>query len=90
MEIVGPDKFVPSNIDILGERHPEDISIDWYIIAKAGPEQAISIDLNRERLGRCYDSFREIHAVSRSSGIVATSFVDLVVGIYRNSDQYWF
>lgn len=56
-EIVSPAEFVLANPVILGQLYEEDISSDWYIVARAGPEQLVTIDLNSKRLGRCYDSF---------------------------------
>jgi hypothetical protein len=49
--------LVRSNPEILGTECPDDISDTWYIVARGGPEEAISIDCSRDRLGRCYDSF---------------------------------
>lgn len=95
MEIVAPDKFKLSNPVILPEGWEadipsDDISNDWYVVAEAGPEQRISIDLNRTRLGKCYDSFWDIHASPGDCPILAASFTELLERIYRCQGGYWF
>jgi antitoxin YokJ len=69
MEIVPPADFVLANPVILGQLYEEDISSDWYIVARAGPEQFVTIDFSIERLGLCYDSFHEVHAVAGSCAV---------------------
>ena len=64
LDIVSPDKVVPSNIVIVGERCEDDITVDWFIIADDSNGTYLSIDLDAERLGRCYDSFHETHGLS--------------------------
>lgn len=89
-EIVSPAEFVLANPVILGQLYEEDISSDWYIVARAGPEQLVTIDLNSKRLGRCYDSFYEVHAVAGSCPVIAVSFTDLAERIFKNQGQYWY
>lgn len=90
IDIVKPIEFVLSNINILGERYPDDISSDWFIICKSGLEQAISIDLNEKRLGRCYDSFHEVHAVAGSCKVLSMNFTELLKNLYDSNGDYWF
>ncbi|MCG8474487.1 MAG: SMI1/KNR4 family protein [Cytophagales bacterium] len=95
MEIVTPDNFLLSNPVILSEDWEtdipkDDISNDWYIIAQAGPEQKISIDLNEVRLSRCYDSFWDIHASPGECPIITLSFFELVENIFKCKGGYWF
>jgi hypothetical protein len=95
MEIVTPDNFLLSNPVIFSEDWETDISKDdrsndWYIVAQAGPEQRISIDLNDARMGRCYDSFWDIHASPGESTIIALSFIKLVKSIFKSRGGYWF
>ena len=95
IEIVTPEEMKLSNPMILPEGWEadvpdDDISNDWYIVAKAGPEQSISIDLNEERIGKSYDSFWDIHASPGQSGIVATSFTELLEDIFKSRGKYWF
>lgn len=73
--IVPPKDLVLANPVIVGELAEYDISASWYIVASNGTDsQKITIDLDLERLGRCYDSFWDRHAVAGSSTIIARSF----------------
>ncbi|MEM9403296.1 MAG: SMI1/KNR4 family protein [Pseudomonadota bacterium] len=95
MEIVSPDRFVLSNPEVLPEGWERDvpdndISNDWYIVAEAGVEQRLSIDLGEKRVGRCYDSFWDIHASPGESRVVARSFSDLINSIFSCGGNYWF
>ena len=76
-EIVSPNEFTKSNPVICDVNGEDDISFHWYIVAKE-PPQYISIDLHPDRLGRCYDSFWDCHAVAGACAIVATSFTALL------------
>jgi hypothetical protein len=78
IEILAPSDFEPSNLTVLGEGRQDDRSDDWYAVARSGSDQVISIDLNPERLGRCYDSYWDRHAVVGSSAIVAMDFSELI------------
>lgn len=95
IEIVSPDKFLLSNPVILPKDWEKDlpkndISKDWYIIAESGVEQKISIDLNKKRVGRCYDSFWDIHASPGSCPIIAESFIKLLESLFFNNGEYWY
>ncbi|MGJ4856823.1 SMI1/KNR4 family protein [Labrys sp. KB_33_2] len=90
MSIVPPGELILSNIKIIGQNYEEDRSSSWYIIAKSGEEQFVSIDLGSERNGRCYDSFHEIHGVAGSSKILSYNFEDLVKRIYDSNGDYWY
>ena len=94
--IVPPDRVVPANPVILVGATEEqlaatkdDISWSWYIIGESDSGQYISIDLNPERLGRCYDSFWEVHP--GNSPTIARSFTDLLVRLLADGGQslYW-
>ncbi|MFO1063062.1 MAG: SMI1/KNR4 family protein [Pirellulales bacterium] len=76
-QIASAEDFVRANPIIVGDACDEDISHDWYIIAKSG-EQYITIDLGPGRVGKCYDSFWDRHGVPGSCPIIATSFRDLL------------
>jgi len=89
IEIVQPKDFVSSNERILGEQY-DDISASWYVIAQSGLEQFISIDLDPDRYGRCYDSFYDTHAVAGSCPIIAVSLIDLIQRLFRSSGAYWY
>ena len=95
MEIVSPDRLVLSNPAILPKGWEQDIpeddiSNDWYIVAEAGPEQRISIDLFENRIGKCYDSFWDIHASPGDCPILALSFNELLERIFNCKGGYWF
>ena len=95
MEIVPANEIKLSNPKILPEGWEadipmDDISNDWYVVAQAGIEQVISIDLNKERLGKCYDSFWDIHASPGESSVVAASFVELLEKMLKCQGGYWF
>jgi hypothetical protein len=56
---------------ILGEKHPEDRSLHWYVIAEddtSGTAERAVIDLHPARRGRCYDAFWDTFAVAGSMG----------------------
>ena len=95
IEIVSPDRLLLSNPVILPECWEQDIpeddiSNDWYIVADAGPEQRISIDLSDNRNGKCYDSFWDIHASPGDCPIIAFSFTELLERIFNSKGGYWF
>ena len=90
VKICPPEEFVPSNPEIVGEQVPDDITSSWYIVARSGSGEYISIDLHPDRLGRCYDSFYEVHGVAGSSAVVATSFSDLVSRLLAGDGGHWY
>ncbi len=79
--IVGPHRFVPANPVMFDEPVEDDISARWFIVAEADesrPVERITMDLDPARLGRCYNSFWDRHAMPGSSKIVARSFTELL------------
>jgi antitoxin YokJ len=88
-EIFPPSKIQRANPIILGQNHEDDISFHWFLIGK-NEEQFISIDLSKEKSGRCYDSFWDVHSVSGSQPIVANSFTDLLIRFFFNQGNYWY
>lgn len=66
----------------------EDISANWYIIASDPEAQYLTIDLNPQRLGRCYDSFLGRHAVKGFCPIIARSFSELLESLWLNKGDY--
>jgi antitoxin YokJ len=89
IDIVAPSDFVRANPVIVGKDGADDISYDWFVIAKAG-EQYITIDLNESRIGRCYDSFWDRHGVAGECKIVATSFEGLLEQLIETRGAYWY
>lgn len=88
--IVSPIHFVLANPVIVGEVGEDDISSTWYIVADDGNGDYLTIDLSREHLGRCYDSFFDRHGVAGSCPIIAPSFTDLLTRLFENEGQYWY
>lgn len=97
MNIVSPDKFLLANpvlftgiseADLRASKG--DISWSWYIIGAGENGQFITIDLNPKRLGRCYDSFWDCHAMPGYSQIVAKSFTELLLQLVKNQGKYWY
>lgn len=87
---VSPEKFILANPIIVGELCEEDISSNWYIICNDGTDEYLTIDLNKDRLGKCYDSFFDRHGLVGESQIIATSFTDLLERLLNNKGQYWY
>jgi antitoxin YokJ len=87
--IVSPTDFVKANPVIAGVEGKGDISEFWYIAAKSG-EQYITIDLHPQRIGRCYDSFWDRHAVAGSCPIIAKSYRELIQRLVCSSGDSWF
>jgi antitoxin YokJ len=92
--ISAPHELVLSNPAIRRNRAIDigevDISDSWHVIGRSGEEEYFSIDLAPDRLGRCYDSLPEIHAVAGSSAIIATSFTDLLERFLANHGEHWY
>ncbi len=90
IEIVSPKNFVRANPIIRGDSGEDDISFHWYIVATSG-EQYITIDLAPSRLGRCYDSFWDCHAIKGSCPIIAMSFSELLERLHdsKGENLYW-
>lgn len=88
--IVSPEEMVLANPIIVGELCDGDISSEWYIIGKDTENNYITIDLAKERLGKCYDSFWDRHGVVGECGIVALNFTELVSQLYSNQGKNLF
>jgi hypothetical protein len=88
--LVPPSQFILANPIIIGERYEEDITADWYIFAHDGNGDYLTIDLNKKRLGRCYDSFHDRHGVVGDCPIIGTSFTDTLKRLISNRGDYWY
>ena len=88
--IVSPEEMVLANPIIVGELCEEDISSKWYIIGKDTQNNYITIDLAKERLGRCYDSFWDRHGVVGECAVIAQTFTELVSQLYSNQGKSLF
>ena len=90
VRIVGPHELVRSNPEIAGTECPDDISDAWYIVARGGSEEAISLNCSSERLGQCYDSVWDSHGVAGSCRVVAQSFTELIQRLLDSQGGYWY
>lgn len=90
ISIVPPQMFTPANPVIIGGQEESDISSSWYVVGSGGGTEYLTIDLSRERLGRCYDSFVDRHGVAGSCPIIATSFTELLTRLFLNDGKYWY
>ena len=50
----------------------------------------VTIDLAKERLGRCYDSFWDRHGVVGECAVIAQTFTELVSQLYSNQGKSLF
>jgi hypothetical protein len=89
IDIVKPDDFVKSNSIILGEDVEDDLSNNWFIIAK-NKDQFIIIDLSDEKSGRCYDGFWDRYGLIGEMPVVAMSFTTFLNSFYENNGDYWY
>lgn len=90
VRIVGPGEFGSANLAVLGETGFDDRSDLWFAVAVTPDSEYISIDLSPERLGRCYDSFHEVHGIVGESRVVATCFTDLLEHLLTGGGRRWF
>ena len=95
ISIVKPTDFVRANTAIIGEDIQEetqdDRSYNWFVIATDQNGQYITIDLDSNRLGVCYDSFWDRHGVAGSNPIIARNFTELLENLFdeKGSNWYW-
>ncbi|GHO79377.1 SMI1/KNR4 family protein [Ktedonobacter sp. SOSP1-85] len=96
VSIVPPAEVILANPVIVGSRNYseealKDISWSWYTIAKDDNNEYLTIDFSKQRLGRCYNSFFDVHAVAGSCPIIARSFTELLNYLYegQGDDPYW-
>jgi hypothetical protein len=97
--IVPPDRLVlanpvifrlPPEGDITHYIPLDDISWSWYIIGEGEPSLGgwyVTIDLSPARLGRCYDSFWDVHPFN--STIIAHSFTELLLKLFPYEGDDW-
>lgn len=88
--IVSPREIVPANPAIIGKQIDDDISSSWYILADDLNGDYFTIDLSRERLGRCYDSFWDSHAQVSDCKVIAVSFTDFLSRMLNNAGRHWY
>lgn len=88
--IVPPERLVAANPVIVGAEYKDDITASWHIIADDGNGDYLTIDLDAERLGRCYDSFHETHGLAGDCPIIAHSFSELLERLLGNRGDRWY
>lgn len=88
--ILSPHNFKLANPIIIGELCEEDISSEWYTICKTFNGDFLTIDLNGDRLGKCYDSFWDRHGVVGECSVVANNLTELIYQIYVSKGEYLF
>jgi antitoxin YokJ len=92
IRVVPPTEFVRANPVIVGELCEDDISSDWYIFGRQGDgsTQLFTIDLDKTRQGRCYDSFWDSYGLIGSTPIIAVSFTDFIErALWGQGDEFW-
>ena len=77
--------------DVIWEELEGDVSQEWFLIASdVGKGQYVSIDMNDDRLGWCYDSFLETHATPGDSTVIAKSFTEFLQNTMSSPQRfYW-
>jgi hypothetical protein len=90
VDVLPPDQVVPANPVIVGEEFPEDRSARWVTVAALPNGDYITMDLDPERLGHCYDSSHEVHGVVGSCAVIATSFSGLLRSLLEAGGGYWY
>ncbi len=77
LTVLPASRFVRANPVLVGQTITDDRSHNWFVLAEYTGEY-ITIDLNPDTLGRCYDSFWDRHAVKGSCPIIAGSFTEFL------------
>ena len=88
--VSGPDRLVAANPRLLtpevaaqvADEEPDDLTNGCYVIADGGRDAAtdphIVIDLHRQRLGRCYDTFWDRYGLVGDMPVVALTIAELL------------
>lgn len=85
-----PAQLLPTNPILIGKQVDDDITSSWYVIGRTFNGDLISIDLHPARLGRCYDSFHEMHGIPGSCDVIATSFTGLLTEFLNDRGGGWY
>lgn len=94
INIVAPEDVKPADSIILEPKtahfRTNELSKDFYVIGYDEDSQWITIDLNPNRLGRCYESFWDSYAGPGTSPIIALSFSQLLEHFISFQDaDFW-
>ena len=90
IDIVAPSDVLRANPMIRGADDESDLSHSWYVVARAGEGQFLTIDCQPDRLGRCHDGFWDSHAIRGSSPIIAMTFEELLTRLLESRGQRWY
>lgn len=85
-----PAQLLPTNPILIGEQVDDDITSSWHVIGRTFNNDLISIDLHPARLGRCYDSFYEVHGVPGSCEVIAASFSAMLMEFLNDPGDGWY
>lgn len=68
-----------------------DITLDCYTIVEDHNGDFIVVDLNRNRVGLCYDAFHETYGLVGNMPIIAQCFSELIELLIENKGEsiYW-
>jgi hypothetical protein len=90
VEFAAPHSFARANIEIVGKEVRDDLTDSWYVIARAGSGEALTVDCHPTRAGRCYDSFWDSHGVPGSCPVIALSLRELLRRLLDARGNYWY
>lgn len=88
--MLAPDQVVAANPVIVGTEFPGDRSSRWVTVAALPNGDYITMDLDPDRIGYCYDSSHEVHGVVGSCAVIATSFTGLLWSLLTAGGGYWY
>lgn len=98
VRILKPDEIVQTTpifwdgniLEAAQESIEVNVSSSWYVIVDLHDSNYLSIDFNRSRLGRCYQTFWGSYAVIGETPIIASSFSILLKRLLENQGDYWY
>ncbi len=90
-KLISTNEFLYPKNDVIWEELENDVTNDWFLIAKSDElSQYISVDLTKDKFGKCYDSFYDTHGEEGMSQIIAKNFTDLLTNLYKIKGLNWF
>lgn len=91
LTILPPAAVKRANPIIVGDDCADDPSFNWFVIAEYS-HNYVTLDLNPDTAGRCYDSFWDRHAMRGYCRVLArsfTEFLELMARSPRDTPVYW-
>jgi hypothetical protein len=91
IRILRPDEMQRIDVVIAGERFASGPFSWWFAIAELLDGNYVSIDLNPDHLGLCYDAFHETFADPGYVDVIASSFSNLLTRLLAHEEDstYW-